>query len=214
MLATIPDLGPSAEPWERLEKETRKSFEAFCIYRDLGHSRSISKVRVKYQEAGGRKNEALLYRWSRVWKWVARVEMWERDLQRRTIIRLQHESIESVDRHLGEARLMQTRGLQILARMVNSEGMLLGQYKVSDGRTLLKDGINLERQIFGQTTGDDRGGEPEPDEGLTEGDERDEANIIVGFIRGLPEEQQVGIIDAVFEHVDKEDEGDPDTDDR
>jgi hypothetical protein len=58
----------SISAWERLETDTDKSFEAFCIYRDMGASRSLSKVGQKLGKSG-----ALIERWSTQHDWQNRV---------------------------------------------------------------------------------------------------------------------------------------------
>lgn len=54
--------------WERLETDTDKSFEAFCVYRDMGAKRSLDKVG---QKLG--KSKALIERWSFTHDWQKRV---------------------------------------------------------------------------------------------------------------------------------------------
>lgn len=58
--------------WERQESDTRKSYEAFCVYRDMGGKRSFEKV---YQEYA--KSIPLLKRWSSEHNWQERVQAWD-----------------------------------------------------------------------------------------------------------------------------------------
>ena len=67
----------SRQPWERQYGESRQAFAAFVTYRDQGASRS--QVRVA-QEVG--KNPGLMARWSSHWRWVSRVESWDREQDR------------------------------------------------------------------------------------------------------------------------------------
>lgn len=54
--------------WERLDTDTDKSFEAFCIYRDMGANRSLRKVAEKLS-----KSETIINRWSMNHNWQERV---------------------------------------------------------------------------------------------------------------------------------------------
>lgn len=60
------------ELWERLESDTSKSYEAFCIYRDMGSKRSLERVGQALS-----KSKALMDRWSSAHNWQARVIVWD-----------------------------------------------------------------------------------------------------------------------------------------
>lgn len=66
-----------AQPWELMEGETAKPFEAFCIYRDLGPGRSISQVAEKLS-----KSEQLIKRWCAGYDWVKRATAWDAEQDR------------------------------------------------------------------------------------------------------------------------------------
>src|SRR5215469_7452964 len=59
-------------PWERLPNESSKAFSAFCMYRDLGRDRSLSKVgeslSISRQAVG---------QWSSKFGWVPRATAWD-----------------------------------------------------------------------------------------------------------------------------------------
>ena len=55
------------QPWERQKFETRKAFDAFCIYRDLGGTRTLA---VTAKTLG--KSETWIEGWSARWGWVER----------------------------------------------------------------------------------------------------------------------------------------------
>lgn len=63
--------------WEQQEGETAKAFEAFCVYRDLGPSRSIAKTG---QSLG--KNRVTLEQWSSKYDWVKRATAWDAEQDR------------------------------------------------------------------------------------------------------------------------------------
>lgn len=58
--------------WERLDTDTDKSFQAFCIYRDMGSNRSLRKVAKKLS-----KSETLINRWSMNHKWNDRTSEYD-----------------------------------------------------------------------------------------------------------------------------------------
>jgi hypothetical protein len=73
------DVNPHELCWFRQKGETRKAYQAFAIYRDLGAARTLAKVA---QKLG--KSIDLIKRWSSQWEWVDRAasfdanEEWER----------------------------------------------------------------------------------------------------------------------------------------
>ena len=76
--------------WERLPSDTDRSFEAFCVYRDMGANRSHDKVAQQLS-----KSTALISRWSTAHDWLNRVTAFdeyqdslrqERNLQRQKLI--------------------------------------------------------------------------------------------------------------------------------
>lgn len=99
--------GNTPEPWERRESESTKAYEAFCIYRDMGRERSLSKVAEKLQ-----KSETLMGRWSRTYDWVKRAARWDDEqdrIERETAQREQAKAIKEMrKRHadLGTAMLI------------------------------------------------------------------------------------------------------------
>lgn len=67
-------------PWDRREKETAKSYRAFCIYRDLGPSRSQPKAWGQYRLESGLKAAdptGTFRAWSSDNSWVSRAEAWD-----------------------------------------------------------------------------------------------------------------------------------------
>jgi hypothetical protein len=58
--------------WERLESDTDKSFEAFCVYRDMGVKRSLDKVS---QELS--KSIPVFKKWSITHNWQERVAAYD-----------------------------------------------------------------------------------------------------------------------------------------
>lgn len=131
-------------PWERQEGESSKAFFAFCLYRDLGLERSITKVAQKYNAE--RNLRGLMGRWSKKWSWVKRVREYENHIDR--VARAEHEADlkKMTDRHLTLSMAMQAKGAEKL--------------KGLDGKTLspraaitaITAGAKLERLSRGEVT--------------------------------------------------------------
>ncbi len=68
----------SADLWERQAGEGVKPYEAFCLYRDMGPSRSTTKVAEKLS-----KSEQLIRRWSAAYDWVKRAGSWDDEQDRK-----------------------------------------------------------------------------------------------------------------------------------
>ncbi|MBC7340903.1 MAG: hypothetical protein H5U02_00355 [Clostridia bacterium] len=104
------------ELWERQKGESRKAYQAFCAYRDMGPARSLAKVSQQL-----RKSKVLLQRWSVRWSWVARAEAWDDELDRRAREAQEQARLEMVDRHARAAVAFQQRVLERLAELDPSE---------------------------------------------------------------------------------------------
>lgn len=61
--------------WDRLEKETARAYRAFCVYRDMGAERSLSKVRDKLGKKSGYDRQ--LQEWSSQHRWVDRARAYD-----------------------------------------------------------------------------------------------------------------------------------------
>tara|TARA_B100000949_G_scaffold128601_2_gene113425 strand:- start:3908 stop:4483 length:576 start_codon:yes stop_codon:yes gene_type:complete len=129
-------------PWERQFNESRKAFDAFCIYRDMGPTRSAQKVARELS-----KSEPLIRRWSAKWNWVERVAEWgdEQDRQNRIT---QAQSIQKMnERHAALA-------VALTGKIV--KGLNLLQDETIKGMTpsamsrLLEVGVKVERQARGE----------------------------------------------------------------
>ena len=81
------ELDPVKEPWTRMEGETAKAYQAFCLFRDLGPTRSHRLVaEVLVEEAPERKVETVISQlkgWSVKYRWVARAETYDEYRERR-----------------------------------------------------------------------------------------------------------------------------------
>lgn len=85
--------------YEKLESETQKAYEAFCVYRDMGISRSLERV---IQEGG--RSSTIVQKWSSLHNWVERVNAY--DLVQEAIARqiLEEENREAYRQKLRKYR--------------------------------------------------------------------------------------------------------------
>lgn len=65
-------MSATPEPWERQLRESSLAYQAFCVYRDMGAVRSLSKAAGKLGSKKGR-----LEAWCSRWHWVARAQAWD-----------------------------------------------------------------------------------------------------------------------------------------
>ena len=129
-------------PWERQFDESRKAFEAFVVYRDMGPTRSQEKVA---RELG--KSAQLMARWSSKWSWVERVMAWvdEQDRQARLA---QTEAVEKMnDRHAKMAAALTGKVVEKLQQVTPEEIKKMNFVSLS---RLLEVGVKVERQARGE----------------------------------------------------------------
>lgn len=127
-------MAKQSDPWERLESESSKAYEAFCIYRDMGIQRSLSKVADELQ-----KSDTLIGRWSRTFDWVERAAQWDSEQDR--VIRQQQ---------LDDIKKMRKRHAAIASQMILKAAEALqiippDEVKASDVSRLVDVASKLER---------------------------------------------------------------------
>ena len=61
-----------AREWERQKGESRQAFAAFCVYRDLGATRTAMGVQQQCN-----KSASLITKWSAKWRWVERAAAYD-----------------------------------------------------------------------------------------------------------------------------------------
>ena len=98
--------------WEKRKSESTRAYRAFCVYRDMGADRSLSKVREKLGRKSG--YERQLQEWSSNHEWVNRVAAYD-------------EHLEMLLRADLETRLLIERRKQIERELEDTEN-LLGKY--------------------------------------------------------------------------------------
>lgn len=101
-----------SKPWERIEGESVKAYEAFTVYLNMGAERSLIAVARQLS-----KSKTLMARWSSTYGWVERVAAYDADVQRRVHAEAVKSSRKMNDRHISIALKMQKKALEALAKM-------------------------------------------------------------------------------------------------
>ena len=129
-------------PWERQFGESRKAFEAFTVYRDMGPTRSQERVA---RELG--KSAQLMARWSAKWSWVERATAWVEEQDRQSRIAQQDKVEKMNDRHAQLATALTGKVVEKLQSMTSEE---IEKMSVSALSRLLEVGVKVERQARGE----------------------------------------------------------------
>lgn len=124
--------------WDRLDNETTKQYEAFCVYRDMGQDRSLRAVAEKLN-----KSETLMGRWSGKNQWVERSTAWDDEKERIEREIAQKEQIKAIramrKRQAESGYALQIKGLKGL------EKLPLDELSAQDIVKLVVEGAKLER---------------------------------------------------------------------
>ncbi|WP_406354190.1 hypothetical protein [Streptomyces sp. NBC_00658] len=131
-------MGERPEAWERQPGESAAAWEAYACYRDLGLSRSISKVADTLRKA-----RTLVERWSVAHQWVIRVEAWDREQDRVWRAERQQAARDVARRH---ARLASAAQSKIIAQLQQLDPSRLSP---ADVIRWLEVTVRLERQAYG-----------------------------------------------------------------
>lgn len=124
----------TAQPWERQEGETVKAFEAFCVYRDLGKTRSQEKTAAQLS-----KSRQQICKWSAKYSWVERVGAWEEEQDRLIRIELTKDIGAMRKKHADIANALLIKAAQALKKIPDSE------IKASDISRMIETATKLER---------------------------------------------------------------------
>ena len=123
------------KPWERQKpEETVKQFEAFCLYRDMGKTRTLQKVADELSKSG-----ALIRRWSAKNNWLERVALWEDEQDRLIRIELTKDIGAMRKRHADIAKAMLMKAARALQKLPDDE------IKASDISRMVEIASKLER---------------------------------------------------------------------
>lgn len=136
-----------AETWERLPDETPKAFIAFHIYRDTEPiNRSIAKC-VEAQKYSKATSKIRLWAvWSSKYRWVERVEAYDRYADERALMIDMQAEKEMRERHINEAKGLQKIAIDRLKAMRPEE------LKARDVLSFFIEASKLERLAMGLET--------------------------------------------------------------
>ena len=130
------------DPWEKQNDETIKAYMAFCVYRDLGASRSLKKTTEKFYPKST-SNLHQIATWSSKFHWVSRIEAWEIELDRAKQ-EAQKEALEKMAKRHAEAALkLQEKGLEGLKK-IDPESL-----SPKDTLNFITEAAKLERLTLG-----------------------------------------------------------------
>ena len=124
-----------SKPWERVNGETTKAYEAFCLYIGMGPERSIRKVAEQLH-----KSSTLIGRWSRTYDWVRRAADYDEHLQEEKFKETRKKTRKMADRHISMALQMQEVALKRL------KGLDPEEIDVKNLITLIRESTKLERE--------------------------------------------------------------------
>src|SRR5690348_9192686 len=121
-------------PWERQPGDSPQSWAAFVVYRDMGPARSIRAV---CSDMG--KDRGTIGLWSKRHGWRARVEEYDREMDRVKRLAMYDQAIRMGERHANEAMDI-AKGLMVypraLLKKLESDHTLIDSLSQEDAATL------------------------------------------------------------------------------
>jgi len=137
------------QSWDRQSGESSKAYAHFCLYRDMGFSRSL---RALENLDGCTSGYRQLGRWSSRWQWVERCQDYDDHLQYQDRLRQEKERKDMLTRHgkiavLGQSLVV--KGIEKLIADVNQGRRCLS---ASDASRLLDVAVKIERLSRGEPT--------------------------------------------------------------
>ena len=142
--------------WDRLAGESSKAYHHFCIYRDMGASRSLRQMA---GIPGCTSVRRQLNRWSSRWRWVERCQQYDDYLEYQLRVLQEKERREMSKRHAKIAMLGQNilvKGMEeLLAKVQNGQHNLapaelarLMDVSVKVGESGPEDFVELSRAVL------------------------------------------------------------------
>jgi hypothetical protein len=129
------------QPFDRLEGESSKAFEAFSVYRDLGVNRSTEQVAQRLS-----KSIAIIQRWSGLHNWVVRATAYDDYIDAEARKKLDRNAIKRkakmLERHANTGRALQAFGLQHVQTTKQPAN-------ASDAIRAIRVGVDIERKSEG-----------------------------------------------------------------
>ena len=130
------------ELWERQEGESSVAYEAFLLYRNMGHETEGEKKKRRLASVAEKlgKSLKLMERWSFTWDWVERARAYDNELQRISMEETREAVRKMLKDHMKMAQALQKKAMTALLRL---DDQSLSARNILD---YLAQGIELERQ--------------------------------------------------------------------
>lgn len=130
------------ELWERQPGESSVAYEAFLLYRNMGHETEGEKKKRRLASVAEKlgKSLKLIERWSRTWDWVERARAYDNELQRISMEETREAVRKMLKDHMTMAQALQKKAMTALLRLDDES---LSTKNILD---YLVQGIELERQ--------------------------------------------------------------------
>lgn len=141
------EIADAPQPWERQPHETDEAWQAFKHFLMQGPERAVKNV-----AAAQGKSESLMYRWSSVWEWKARVQAWEAEQDVAWLQRVTNERRLVAQDHVDISRRLKAAALAGLERLNDEDGPKLTPMQLLE---FLKAALAIEGGIFGVGTDND-----------------------------------------------------------
>jgi len=137
------------QAWDRQPGESSRAYAHFCLYRDMGVSRSLRTLeKVDGCTSGYRQ----LGRWSSRWRWVERCEAYDDYLEYQRRLQQEKERREMSKRHAKMGMLAQSFAVRKLEKMANRIEQDEEHVSPADVARILDIGVKVERLARGEPT--------------------------------------------------------------
>jgi len=135
--------------WDRLTGESSKAYKHFCLYRDMGPGRSLSRM-ARVPECTSVRRQ--LNRWSSRWRWVERCQSYDDHLQLQDRLRHEKERKDMLTRHGKIAVLGQNLVVKGIEKLLADVEQGKRDLSASDASRLLDVAVKIERLSRGEPT--------------------------------------------------------------
>lgn len=135
--------------WDRLPGESSKAYHHFCLYRDMGASRSLRKM-AKDGVCGAKLGQ--LERWSSNWRWVERCQKYDDYLDYQDRLQQEKDRREMHKRHAKMGMLAQSLAVRKLEKMANRIEQDEERVPPGEAARILDIGVKVERQARGESS--------------------------------------------------------------
>jgi hypothetical protein len=137
------------QDWERVTGESSKAYKHFCLYRDMGLTRSIRQMP---SVSGCTSVVRQLCRWSSRWRWAERCQSYDDHLQLQDRLRHEKERKDMLTRHGKIAVLGQNLVVKGIEKLLADVEQGKRDLSASDASRLLDVSVKIERLSRGEPT--------------------------------------------------------------